>query len=99
MLPICVPIALSSGRLGSSQGLSHRKYWWGDPDPNEAYEVVPMKPEPHGPPGDWWTVTRNGIPDRHFSASRKPRPNATPPTRHAEPPFYGGIVLRLSPNE
>ena len=42
-----------------------------DSDPNEAYEVVPMKPDPHGPPGDWWTVTRNGIPDRHFSASRK----------------------------
>ena len=37
-----------------------------DPDPNEAHEIVPMKPEPHGPPGDWWTVTRNGIPDRHF---------------------------------
>ena len=42
-----------------------------DADLNEAYEVVPMKPKPHGPPGDWWTVTRNGIPDRHFSASRK----------------------------
>jgi hypothetical protein len=42
-----------------------------DADPNEAYEVVPMKPEPHGPPSDWWTVTRNGIPDRHFSGSRK----------------------------
>jgi hypothetical protein len=42
-----------------------------DPDPNEAYEVAPIKIEPHGPPGDWWTVTRNGIPDRHFSASRK----------------------------
>ena len=22
-----------------------------DPDPKEAYEIVPMKPEPHGPPG------------------------------------------------
>jgi hypothetical protein len=33
--------------------------------------VAPIKIEPHGPPGDWWTVTRNGIPDRHFSASRK----------------------------
>jgi hypothetical protein len=42
-----------------------------DPDPNEAYDVVPMKPEPHGPPGDWWTVRWNGIPDRNFSASRK----------------------------
>ena len=42
-----------------------------DPDPNEAYEIVPMKPEPHGPPADWWSVARNGIPDRHFSASRK----------------------------
>ena len=43
-----------------------------DPDTNEAYEIVPMKPEPHGPPGDWWTVTRNGIPDRHFSPSDLP---------------------------
>lgn len=32
-----------------------------DNDPNEAYEVVPMKPEPHGPPADWWTLTCNGI--------------------------------------
>ena len=40
-------------------------------DPNEAYDVVPMKSVAHGPPGDWWTVTRNGIPDRHFSARRK----------------------------
>jgi hypothetical protein len=22
-------------------------------DTNEAYDVVPMKPEPHGPPGGW----------------------------------------------
>jgi len=22
------------------------------PDPNEAYDVVPMKPEPHGPPAE-----------------------------------------------
>jgi hypothetical protein len=42
-----------------------------DSDPNEAYEVVPMKPEPHGPPADWCTVTCNGIPVRHYSPSAK----------------------------
>src|SRR4029078_886704 len=42
-----------------------------DPDPNEVYEVVPTKVEPQGPPAGWRTVTRNGIADRHFSASRK----------------------------
>lgn len=40
-------------------------------DQNEAYEIVPMKPGPHGPRGDWWTVTCNGIPVRHFSPSAK----------------------------
>lgn len=38
-----------------------------DNDPNEAYEIVPMKQEPHGPPTDWLSVTCNGIPVRHFS--------------------------------
>ena len=54
-------------------------------DPNEAYDVVPMKSVAHGPPGDWWTVTRNGIPDRHFSAGRKAE-NDTPPTPRTGPP-------------
>jgi hypothetical protein len=36
-------------------------------DPNEAYDVVPMAEHVHGPRGGWWTVTCNGIPDRHFS--------------------------------
>lgn len=36
-------------------------------DPNEAYEVVPMQPGPHGPPPTWWTVTCNGIPVYHFT--------------------------------
>lgn len=39
-------------------------------DPNEAYEVVPMKEELHGPSG-WWTVTCNGIPVRHFGPDKK----------------------------
>jgi hypothetical protein len=39
-------------------------------DPNEAYDVVPMKEEPHDPKG-WWTVTCNGIPVYHFSPSNK----------------------------
>jgi hypothetical protein len=42
-----------------------------DNDPNEAYEVVPAKVEPHGPPAGWWTVLCNGIPVRHFSQHRK----------------------------
>lgn len=56
-----------------------------DDDPNEAYEVVPMKQEPHGPPADWWTVTKNGIPDRHFATSRKAEAEryATDPTYRA----------------
>ena len=29
-------------------------------DPNEAYEVMPIEPGPHGPPVGWWTVKRNG---------------------------------------
>jgi hypothetical protein len=35
-------------------------------DPNEAYEVVPIAQMGRGPPDSWWTVTRNGIPVRHF---------------------------------
>jgi hypothetical protein len=58
-----------------------------DPDPNEAYDAVPMKPEPHGPPGDWWTVTKNGIPDRHFSASQK-----TEAERYATDPAHRAAI-------
>ncbi|SEN66393.1 hypothetical protein [Bradyrhizobium sp. OK095] len=36
-------------------------------DPNEAYDLVHMKVEPHGLPADWWTAQCNGIPVRHFS--------------------------------
>lgn len=52
-----------------------------DRDPNEAYEVVPMKAEPYGPPPTWWTVTCNGIPVHHFTRKRGATPNAMPPTR------------------
>lgn len=38
-----------------------------DCDPNEAYELVPMRPEPHGPPPTWLTALCNGIPVHHFS--------------------------------
>jgi len=41
-----------------------------DEDRNEAYEVEPMKPRPHGLPADWWTVTRNGVPVFHFPPGR-----------------------------
>lgn len=58
-----------------------------DDDPNEAYEVVPMKQESHGPPADWWTVTRNGIPDRHFSASRKAEAQ-----RYATDPAHRAVI-------
>ena len=40
-------------------------------DPNEAYEVVPMKPGPHGPPPGWWTATCNGIPVYHFGPAHR----------------------------
>jgi hypothetical protein len=40
-------------------------------DPNEAYEVAPMKVEPHGPPGTWWSATCNGIPVYHFAPGRR----------------------------
>ena len=42
-----------------------------DDDPNEAYEVVPIEPGPHGPPKGWWTVKRNGTPVKHFSVRKK----------------------------
>jgi hypothetical protein len=42
-----------------------------DDDPNEAYEVVPIEPGPHGPPKGWWTVKRNGLPVGHFPGKEK----------------------------
>ena len=49
-----------------------------DDDPNEAYEVVPMKQEPHGPPADWWTVTKTEFRTGTFRPAERPRPNDTP---------------------
>jgi len=40
-------------------------------DPNEAYELTHPPGDPHDLPSDWWTVTCNGIPVRHFSPDRK----------------------------
>jgi hypothetical protein len=37
-----------------------------DNDLNEAYAVIPMPAELRGP-ADWWTVTRTGVPVRHYS--------------------------------
>jgi hypothetical protein len=48
-------------------------------DPNEAYEVVPIEPGPHGPPRGWWTVKRNGLPVRHFTSKQKTQRFATDP--------------------
>jgi hypothetical protein len=50
-------------------------------DPNEAYEVVPIEPGPHGPPQGWWT--RNGLPVRHFPGKEKAQRNATDPEYRA----------------
>ena len=41
-----------------------------DDDPNEAYEVVPIEPGPHGPPHTWWTVKRNGLFRMHPNVRR-----------------------------
>jgi hypothetical protein len=37
-----------------------------DPDPNEAYELMPTPAELRGPPTDWFMVTCNGIPVKFF---------------------------------
>jgi len=52
-------------------------------DPNEAYEVLPIEPGPHGPPKGWWTVKRNGTPVRHFPGEEKARRYATDPEYRA----------------
>ena len=49
-----------------------------DPDPNEAYDVVPC----HDPKG-WWTVKRNGIPVRHFPGKANADRYATDPQYRA----------------
>jgi hypothetical protein len=54
-----------------------------DDDPNEAYEVVPIEPGPHGPPKGWWTVKRNGLPVRHFRGKEKAQRHATDPEYRA----------------
>jgi hypothetical protein len=54
-----------------------------DDDPNEAYEVVPIEPGPHGPPKGWWTVKRNGMPVRHFPGKEKAERYATDPQYRA----------------
>jgi hypothetical protein len=52
-------------------------------DPNEAYEVVPTEPGPHGPPVGWWTVKRNGVPVRHFPGKENAQWFATDPEDRA----------------
>ena len=54
-----------------------------DDDPNEAYEVVPIEPGPHGLPGGWWTVKRNGLPVRHFPGKENAQRFATDPEYRA----------------
>jgi hypothetical protein len=52
-------------------------------DPNEAYEVVPIEPGPHGRPVGWWTVKRNGLPVRHFPGKENAQRFATDPEYRA----------------
>ena len=54
-----------------------------DPDPNEAYEIIPMPDHPRGPHG-WWTVKCNGIEDRHFNSREKAEAYATDPAVRAK---------------
>jgi len=51
-------------------------------DPNEAYEVMPIEPGPHGPPVGWWTVKRN-VPVRHFPGKEKAERFGTDPEYRA----------------
>jgi hypothetical protein len=54
-----------------------------DDDPNDAYEVVPIEPGPHGPPKGWWTVKRNSLPVKHFPGKEKAERYATDPEYRA----------------
>ena len=42
-----------------------------DDDPNQGYEVMLIELRPHGPPEDWWTVMRNGMPVKFFAARKR----------------------------
>ena len=50
-------------------------------DPNDAYAVIPTPAELCGPPPDWWTVTRNGGPVRHFPPDKRDLAERLQPTR------------------
>jgi hypothetical protein len=67
-----------------------------DDDPNEAYEVVPIEPGPHGPPKGWWTVKRNGMPVRHFPGKEKAERYATDPQYRAS--LAAGALKAASQN-
>jgi hypothetical protein len=54
-----------------------------DDDSNDAYEVVPVEPGPHGPPHTWWTVKRKGMPVRYFPGKEKAQRYATDPEYRA----------------
>jgi hypothetical protein len=62
-----------------------------DDDPNEAYEVVPIEPGPHGPHRTWWTVKRNGLPVRHFPGKEKAELCATDPEYRASPYYRKSV--------
>jgi hypothetical protein len=69
------------GRITAPQGARQEEMT--DGEPNEMYEVVPIKPGPRGPPKGWWTVKRNGIPIRHFPGKEKAQRYATDPEYRA----------------
>ena len=58
-------------------------------DPNEAYEVTHPPGNPHDIPADWWTVTCNGLPVKHFAPHRE-----ADARRYATDPAYR---LQLEP--
>jgi hypothetical protein len=58
-----------------------------DTDSNEVYEVVPIALTGRGPPNNWWTVRRNGVPVRHF-------PDKEMAERFATDPGYRTMVAR-----
>jgi hypothetical protein len=54
-----------------------------DTKADEIFEVVPIAQTGRGPPNDWWTVKRNGLPVRHFPTREKAELYATDPEYRA----------------
>jgi hypothetical protein len=65
------PLQLDGGQLSEAIRVLTGMPINPDNDPNEAYEIGYMPPEPHGMPADWLTVFCNGIPVHHFTPDRR----------------------------